>query len=255
MALVVIGRLFIAAYLIAVAAVFFPVRLTELGWQQQLLDSLVNAGTIPITGRVFILLAIVYKGYDLAGISEEIPIDQIVFTPTTGLLGKRKIARLVRNIQNNLLKVFRFFKTYFPSLLFLFVAILQLIVSTRSFRQLDIGSLNQSSLLTQQATQVRAAISGSSDRALLQQAIQGFVPEEERESILSLPVDEQKVDLTKRLNNRETVLRTELDKQRSQRFATLVVQTIRNVLLSLVFAWCFFWLRPASVRAFIRGVR
>jgi|694.fasta_scaffold70870_2 hypothetical protein len=254
MLLVLIGRLFIAAYLIAVAATFFPVRFSELGWQQQVLDSLVNAGTIPITGRVFILLAIAYKGYDLAGISDSPPVDQVLLAPRSGLLGKRKIARLVRNFQINLVRAFRFLKAYSPSLLFVLAAILQLVVSTRSFRALDIGVLNQSSLLTQQATQVRAAITGSGDRSILQRAIQGFVPEPERESILSLPVDQQRVDLTERLNNRESVLRSELEKQRSQRFAALVVQTIKNVLLSLLFAWCFFWLRPASIRAFIRGV-
>lgn len=253
MALVVIGRLFIAAYLIAVAATFFPVRFSELDWQQQLLDTFVNAGTIPVTGRVLILLAIAYKGYDLVGISDDAQADQAILTPRRGFLGKRKVARLIRDLQVNAFRLVNFSKTYFPALLFVIIAILQLLVSTRSFRQLDIGALNQSSLLTQQATQVRAAITGSNDRSVLQQAIQGVVPEAERQAVSSLPVDQQRSDLAKRLNNRESILRGELDKRRSQRFAAIVVQTSKNVLLSLIFAWCHFLMRPASIRSFIRG--
>ncbi len=253
MSLIIIGRCFIFAYLVAVGAAFFPVRFSELGWLQQILDTLVNAGTVPITGRIFILFAIIYKGYDLSGISEDLSADQYLSVPTSGFLGKRKIARLIRNLQKWAILGTRMFKIYSPSIVFLITAILQLYVSAKSFRALDIGLLNQSTLITQQASQVRAAITTTADRSILSQAIQGLVPEQQRESLLALPADQQRADLSKRVNERESALRNEIEKQRSQRFAALVVLTVKNILLSLLFAFCLFWLRPAAVRAFIRG--
>jgi hypothetical protein len=254
MALIIIGRCLIVAYLVAVASSFFPVRFTELGWQQQLLDSLLNAGTVPITGRVFILLAVVYKGYDLAGIADDPSENQSFAAPTRGILAKRKIARLIRNVQRTLSRLGRILRVFGPSLIFIIIAVLQLFVSARSFRALDISLLNQTSLLTQQSTQLRAAITGSSDRAVLQQAIQGLVPEQQRESLLSRSVAEQKKSLTQLLGDKESTIRQDFEKQRSQRFASLVVLTIKNVFLALLFAWCLYWLRPAAVRAFMRGV-
>jgi hypothetical protein len=251
--LIVIGRCFILAYLVAVGAAFFPVRFSELGWQQQVLDAFVNAGAVPITGRVFILLAIIYKGYDHAGISEDPTLDQYLSGPSRGFFGKRKIARLIRNLQKVIVRSSAFFKIFAPSIVFLVTAILQLIVSTQSFRALDIGLLNQSTLITQQASQARVAIATTADRSVLSQAIQGLVPEQQRDSLLALPPDQQRADLSKRLNERESALRNEIEKQRGQRFASLVVLTVKNILLSLLYAYCLFWLRPAAVRAFIRG--
>ncbi|QVL53986.1 MAG: hypothetical protein KFB97_06640 [Cyanobium sp. M30B3] len=255
MLLVVIGRCFVAAYLIAVASAVFPLRLTDLGWQQQVLDAFVNIGSVPIIGRVFILLAIAYKGYDLVGMSEDPNAeDELSVTPARGLFAKRKIARLVRRLQIFLFAAMRFLKIYLPSLLFVLVAVLQIYVSARYFRALDVGLLNQTSALTQQATQIRAAIAGLNDRDVLLQAIQGLVPEGEREELISLPVDQQKSEIAQRINQRESSIRVDFEQQRSQRFLSLIVRTVKNVLISLLFALCLYWLRPAAVRAFIRGV-
>jgi hypothetical protein len=250
--LIIIGRCFVLAYVLAILSSVFPVRFSDISWQQQVLDTFVNAGSVPITGRVFIVLALLYKGYDAARLTADPDVDHISL-PTTGILAKRKISRVLRSVKRGIAYLRKSLFVFGPSLLFVIVAILQITVSARAFRALDAAALNQVSALTQQTTQSRAALSGSADAAVLSQAIRVLVPSSEQQSIAELDPQQQRADLLKRLNDRESSLRLDLDRQRTQRSTAIIWQTIKNVLISLLFGYCLFWLRPSAVRDFLSG--
>lgn len=252
MNLIIIGRCFVLAYLLAVLSSVFPIRAAEISWQQQVLDTFVNAGSVPITGRVFIVVALLFKGYDSVRLTAEPDVDNISL-PASGFLAKRKIARLLKNIQRIIAYLWRSIFVFGPSLLFVAVAVLQIGVSARAFRALDAAALNQVSALTQQTTLSRAALSGSTDLAVLSQAINVLVPSSEQQAIAALAPQQQRADLLKRLDERESNLRLELDRQRTQRSTAIIWQTIKNVLISLLFSYCLFWLRPFAVRNFLKG--
>lgn len=249
---IIIGRCLVLAYLLAVISSIFPIRGSEIAWQQQVLDAFVNAGSVAITGRVFIVIALLFKGYDSARLTADPDVDSVVM-PASGFLAKRKIARLLRNIQRAITYLWRSVFVFGPSLLFVAVAVLQIAVSARAFRALDAAALNQVSALTQQTTQSRAALSGSTDTAVLSQAINVLVPSSDQQAIAGLAPQQQREELLKRLDERESTLRLELDRQRTQRSTAIIWQTIKNVLISLLFGYCFFWLRPYAVRKFLKG--
>ncbi|MEX0587781.1 MAG: hypothetical protein WD136_00855 [Cyanobium sp.] len=255
MPLIIVGRSFIAAYVIAILSSIFPIRFADIGWQQQIIDTFVNAGTVPLTGRIFVLLAVLYKGYDMIGLSWDTDSSELPVLATSGLLAKRKIARLVHSIRRIKSNLHRLVVVYGPPALFVAVAILQIAVSARTFRALDADFLNQSTLLTRQTTQSRAALSASPDQRVLVQALQILVPEPERESASSLPPLQLRTDLLDRLDQRDSTLRGQLDLQRSQRFTQLVFLTIKNVLLALLFSFSLYWLRPAAVKSFLRSIK
>ena len=252
MNLIIIGRCFVLAFLFAVLSSVFPIRAAEISWQQQVLDTFVNAGSVPITGRVFIVIALLFKGYDSVRLTADPDVDSLSL-PASGFLAKRKIARLLKNIQRTIASLWRSIFVFGPSLLFVAVAVLQIAVSTRAFRALDVAALNQVSALTQQTTQSRAALSGSTDSAVLSRAINVLVPSSEKQAIAGLAPQQQRSDLLKRLDERESTLRLELDRQRIQRSTAIIWQTIKNVLISLLFSYCLFWLRPFAVRNFLKG--
>jgi hypothetical protein len=89
--------------------------------------------------------------------------------------------------------------------------------------------------------------------AVLSQAINVLVPSAEQQAIAALAPQQQRADLLKRLDERESNLRLELDRQRTQRSTAIIWQTIKNVLISLLFCYCLFWLRPFAVRNFLKG--
>jgi hypothetical protein len=250
--LILIGRCFVLAFLVAVLAAVFPIRFTEIAWQQQVLETFVNAGSVPITGRVFIVIALLFKGYDSAGIASEPRVDDLSFVPATGILAKRKIARLLRRVQGAFAKSFRLLFVFGPSLIFVLIAALQIHVSSQAFRALDDQVLNQVTALTQQASQSRAALSGASDSVDLDQAIRLLVPAPEQESVFLLSPQQRKSDLLKRVDERESSLKNQLDLQRTQRSTAIVWQTIKNVVVALLYGYCLFWLRPAAVKAFLQ---
>jgi len=251
--LILIGRCFVIAFVVAVLGSVFPIRFTELAWQQGIIDTIVNAGSVPITGRVFMLIALLFKGYDSARLTYEPTVDSLPFLPAGGILAKRKIARLLRRVQSLISTFFRLIFVFGPTFLFALVAVLQIVVSTQTFRALDAASLNQVTALTQQTTQTRASLSGASDPAVLQQAIRALVPAPEQEAVAILNPDQQRSDLLKRLDDREAAVRNELERQRTQRFTAIVWLTVKNVLISLLFGYCLFWLRPAAVRNLLKG--
>lgn len=252
MNLILIGRCFVFAYVLAVLGSVFPIRFTEIAWQQGIIDTVVNAGSVPITGRVFMLIALLFKGYDSARLTYEPTVDSLPFQPAGGILAKRKIARLLRRVQSLIATFFRLIFVFGPSVFFVLVAVLQIVVSTQTFRAFDAASLNQVTALTQQITQSRASLSGSSDPAVLQQAIRALVPAPDQEALAILNPQQQRTDLLKRLDDREAEVRNELDRQRSLRFTAGVWLTVKNVLIALLFSYCLFWLRPAAVRNLLK---
>lgn len=214
---------------------------------------MVNAGSVPITGRVFMLIALLFKGYDSARLTDEPTVDSLPLLPATGILAKRKIARFLRSIRSVIASIFRFIFIFGPSLLFAVVAVLQIAVSAQTFRALDAASLNQVTALTQQTTQARASLSAASDQAVLDQAIRVLVPAPEQEAVSILNPQQQRTDLLKRIDDRELAVRNELDRQRVQRFTAIVWLTIKNVMIALLFSYSLFWLRPAAVRNLLEG--
>ena len=253
MNLILIGRCFVLAFILAVLGTVFPIRLLDLAWQQGIIDTIVNAGSVPITGRVFMLVALLIKGYDPARLTTEPSLESLSVVPTSGILAKRKIARALRAVQFLAANTFRFVFVFGPSLFFALVAVLQIVVSAQTFRALDTVSLNQVTALTQQTTQARASLSATSEAAALDQAIRALVPAPEQQAVASLNPQQQRADLLKRLDEREASVRTELERQRTQRFTAIVWQTIKNVLLALLFGYCLFWLRPVAVRNALKG--
>ena len=195
-----------------------------------------------------------YKGYDIIGLNWESDSGQVPVIATSGLLAKRKIVRFIQKLQRLKTRIFRFIVVNGPTLVFVAVAILQIAVSTRTFRAIDADFLNQSSRLTQQTTLSRAALTANLNTAVLGQAIQALVPEADRQSVAALPPQQLRSDLLTRLNQRDSNLRNQLDRQRSQRFTQLFILTVKNVVLALIFAFCLFWLRPAAVKSFIRSL-
>jgi len=252
--LIVAGRCLITAYVVVILAAIFPIRYADLGWQQQVLDTFVNAGSIPLVGRIFVLLAVLYKGYDIIGLNWESDSAQTPVVATSGLLAKRKILHFIQKLQRLKNRIFRFVVVNGPTLIFVAVAILQVSVSTRTFRAIDADFLNQSSRLTQQTTLARAALAASLDATVLGQAIQALVPEADRQSVAALPPQQLRSDLLARLNKQDSNLRNQFVQQRSQRYTQLFSLTVKNVVLSLIFAYCLFWLSPAPVMSFIRSL-
>jgi hypothetical protein len=250
--LILIGRCFVLAFILAVLGSVFPIRFAEIAWQQGVIDTVVNAGSVSITGRVFMLIALLFKGYDSVRLTFEPTVDSLPLLPASGILAKRKIARALRSVQSVIANIFRLIFVFGPSALFAVVAVLQIFVSTQAFRALDTASLNQVTALTQQTTQARASLSAASDPAVLDQAIRALVPAPEQEAISILNPQQQRADLLKRIDDRNLALRNELDRQRTQRFTAIVWLTVKNVLIALLFSYCLFWLRPAAVRNLLK---
>ena len=138
-----------------------------------------------------------------------------------------------------------------PTLLFALVSVLQISVSALSLRSLEAASLNQSLTLTQQTTQLRAALAEGVAPSILPQVINLIVPPPEQQAISELSPQMQRVELLKRLEKRDSDARMLQQRIKIQQSTALIWKSIKNVLVSLVFGYCLFWLRPFAVRNLI----
>lgn len=137
---------------------------------------------------------------------------------------------------------------------FLLLALLQLRVSYAFLQQSDAMHLGQNQRLQQQFLSLRSAIAASEDRQQLARAASLLFPPEKRSSLSALPILRQRTLLLKQLTNNDQRARRDLDRQRGQRQAALVVDGLRNILLCLVFSWSFSAFRPRiNLRAWLNA--
>lgn len=252
MNLIIVGRCLVLAYLLVVLSAVFPILASEIAWQQQVLDTFVNAGSVAITGRVFIVIALLFRGYESARLAAD-PKLNIFVLPDSGFFATRKISRFLRSIERAVSSVWRIVFVFGPSLLFLLVAVLQISVSALSLRSLEAASLNQVLTLTQQTTQLRAALAESVDPSILPQVINLIVPPPEQQSVAELSPQMQRAELLKRLEKRDSDARMLEQSQKVRQSTALIWKTIKNVFVSLLLGYCLFWLRPFAVRNLING--
>ena len=129
--MIVAGKCLITAYAVVILAAIIPIRYADLGWQQQVLDTFVNAGTIPLVGCIFVLLAVLYKGCEIIGLNWESDSGQAPVVATSGLLAKWKILHFIQKLQRLKTRIFRFIVVSGPTLFFVAIVILQVAVSLR----------------------------------------------------------------------------------------------------------------------------
>lgn len=250
MNLIIVGRCLVFAYLLVVLSAIFPILASEIGWQQQVLDTFVNAGSVAITGRVFIAIALIFRGNESAKLAAD-PYLNLFVLPDSGFFATRKISGFLRSIERAVSSVWRVIFVFGPALLFALVAVLQIRVSALSLRSLEAASLNQSLTLTQQTTQLRAALAEGVAPSILPQVINLIVPPPEQQAISELSPQMQRVELLKRLEKRDSDARMVQNRLKTQQSTALIWKSIKNVLVSLVFGYCLFWLRPFAVRNLI----
>lgn len=214
-----------ACYSIIALSTLFPAQFQDFNWQSRLISNLANNAAIPLVGLALLILPQGPKD----------PLNQ---------QAQKLNAMLLR---------FRW-AAVAAALGFLLLALLQLRVSYAFLQQSDAMHLGQNQRLQQQFLSLRSAIAASEDRQQLARAASLLFPPEKRSSLSALPILRQRTLLLKQLTNNDQRARRDLDRQRGQRQAALVVDGLRNILLCLVFSWSFSAFRPRiNLRAWLNA--
>lgn len=223
--LIPVARGLFAAYAVIALAAFFPLQIQDPNWQLRLISNLVNNAPLPLAGMGLLLLA---QGPE-APASAQAPNF------------RKQVVRLR-------------WLAVGAALGFALLALLQLRVSLQGLQQSDALHLNQNQQLQQQFVAIRTTLSSSTDPQQLSRAASVLLPPAERGSITSLPIHRQRALLLEQLTKNDVKARRELDRQRSQRLAGLVVDGLRNLSLCLVFALSFLAIKPRiSFLAWLRA--
>jgi len=213
--LITVARGLFAAYGVIALSALFPVQLQDLTWQLRVISNLANNAPLPLAGLGLLLLA-------QAPISES---DQQT-RPINQLLLRSRWAAVAAAAG------------------FALLALLQLRVSHAFLQQSDALHLRQNQQLQQQFLSIRSALSASDDAQQLNRAAALLLPPDKRPSLSGLTIPRQRSLLQQQLISNDQRARRDLERQRGQRQAALVVDGLRNLLLCLVFSWSFFALRP-----------
>jgi len=223
--LIPVSRGLFAAYAVIALAAIFPLQLQDPNWQLRVISNLLNNAPLPLVGIGLLMLA-----------QEREPLV---------------------NQQNRLLQrqlVRQRWLAVLAALGFAVLALLQVRVSLRFLQQSDAVHLSQNQQLQQQFAAIRTGLGAASDRQQLEQAAAVLMPPERRAALRTLPIPQQRRQLLEQLTSNDIKARRDLERQRSQRQAALVVDGLRNLLLAVVFAISFLAIKPRiSFLAWLRA--
>lgn len=213
--LIPVSRGLFAAYAVIALAAFFPMQLQDPNWQLRVISNLLNNAPLPLVGMGLLLLAQ----------DREPSVNPQALRLQRLLVRQRWLAVLA-------------------ALGFAVLALLQVRVSLRFLQQSDAVHLSQNQQLQQQFAAIRNGLGAASDPQQLERAAAVLMPPERRAALRTLPIPQQRRQLLEQLTSNDLKARRDLDRQRSQRQAALVVDGLRNLLLAVVFALSFLAIKP-----------
>jgi len=213
--LIPVSRGLFAAYAVIALAALLPIQLQDPNWQLRVISNLLNNAPLPLVGIGLLLLAQ----------------DREPAANQQTLLLQRRLVR-------------QRWLCVLAAMGFAVLALLQVRVSLKFLQQSDALHLSQNQQLQQQFTAIRTGLAAASEPQQLERAAAVLMPPEQRPALRDLPIPTQRRQLLQQLTGNDLKARRDLDRQRSQRQAALVVDGLRNLLLAVVFAFSFWAIKP-----------